>query len=177
METYSPPPFMIPHKDWVNAAYRLEIWAHAHSFKINPCNGKEIWPVVECRTVIIPPIHKPQIGRPPKKRKKSVDELASQSCGASQVGGSSQQSQRARHATGARNVSRQAAGSSQQSQAPRQAASARNTSSQVGGSSQLSQGPRQCAGARNASSQASSSSQPSVVPSQASQGPSQHSAD
>ncbi|GJR50307.1 putative reverse transcriptase domain-containing protein [Tanacetum coccineum] len=174
METYSPPPSMIPHEDWVNAAYRLEIWAHAHSFKINPCNGKEIWPVVECRTVIIPPIHKPQIGRPPKKRKKSVDELASQSCSPGKLSrkGKSvnQQSQRARHATGSRNVSWQAAGSSQQSQAPRQAASARNTSSQVGGSSYLSQGPRQCAGARNASSQASSSSQPSVVPSQASQG-------
>ncbi|GJS21772.1 hypothetical protein Tco_0450404 [Tanacetum coccineum] len=60
----------------VHAAYRLEIWAHVYSFKINPCNGREMWLVVESRTVIIPPIHKPQVGMPPKKRKKSVDELA-----------------------------------------------------------------------------------------------------
>ncbi|GKC04939.1 hypothetical protein Tco_0996549 [Tanacetum coccineum] len=60
----------------VHAAYRLEIWAHVYSFKINPCNGREMWLVVESRTVIIPPIRKPQVGRPPKKRKKSVDELA-----------------------------------------------------------------------------------------------------
>ncbi|GKD69214.1 mutator type transposase, partial [Tanacetum coccineum] len=67
-------------EQWVHAAYKLETWAHVYSFKINPCNGREMWLVVESRTVIIPPIHKPQVGMPPKKRKKSVDELASQSC-------------------------------------------------------------------------------------------------
>ena len=41
------------------------------------CNGKEMWPVVESRTVIIPPLYKPPVSRPPKKRKKSIDELAS----------------------------------------------------------------------------------------------------
>nr|GFC32259.1 hypothetical protein [Tanacetum cinerariifolium] len=35
--------------------------------------------VVESRTVIIPPLYKPPIGRPPKKWKKSNDEIASQS--------------------------------------------------------------------------------------------------
>ncbi|GJU41059.1 mutator type transposase [Tanacetum coccineum] len=35
--------------------------------------------LVESRTVIIPPLYKPPIGRPPKKRKKSNDEIASQS--------------------------------------------------------------------------------------------------
>ncbi|GJR63765.1 hypothetical protein Tco_1505927 [Tanacetum coccineum] len=126
-----------------------------------------MWLVVESRIVIIPLIHKPQVGKPPKKRKKSVDELESQSfslgklsrngksvmcskCGnlghnrqgckgqdgASKVGGSSQQSQGARQAAGARNVFSQAAGSSQQSQAPRQDVGARNASSQASGSSQ-----------------------------------------
>nr|GEU61227.1 hypothetical protein [Tanacetum cinerariifolium] len=47
--------------------------------KINPCNGWEMWLVVESGTVIIPPIHKPQVGRPSTKRKKSYDEIASQS--------------------------------------------------------------------------------------------------
>ncbi|GKA46349.1 hypothetical protein Tco_0739232 [Tanacetum coccineum] len=137
-------------KNWVHAAYRLKTWAHVYSFKINPCNGRELWPLVESKTVIIPPIYKPQVGRPPMKMKKKGCKGQG---GASQAGGSSQQSQGARQAAGARNVSSQAAGSSQQSQAPRQAASV-----------------------RNASSQAASSSQPSAAPSQASQGPSQHSA-
>ncbi|GKD15031.1 hypothetical protein Tco_1199438 [Tanacetum coccineum] len=38
-----------------------------------------MWPVFESRTVIIPPLYKPPIGRPPKKRKKSNNEIASQS--------------------------------------------------------------------------------------------------
>nr|GEV65092.1 transposase, mutator type [Tanacetum cinerariifolium] len=45
-------------EQWVHVAYRLETWAHVYSFEINPCNGKEIWPVVESATAI-PPIHKP----------------------------------------------------------------------------------------------------------------------
>ncbi|GJR17813.1 hypothetical protein Tco_0966340 [Tanacetum coccineum] len=55
---------------------RHETWAHVYLFKINPCNGKEMWLVVESRLVIISPIHKPQVSRPPKKRNKSNDELA-----------------------------------------------------------------------------------------------------
>ncbi|GJV89777.1 mutator type transposase [Tanacetum coccineum] len=66
-------------EQWVHAAYRLETWAHVYSFKVNPCNGRDMWPVVESRTVIIPPLYKPLIGRPPKKRKKSNDDIASQS--------------------------------------------------------------------------------------------------
>ncbi|GJZ68600.1 mutator type transposase [Tanacetum coccineum] len=102
--------------------------------------------VVESRTVIIPPLYKPPIGRPPKKRKKSNDEIASQSassgklsrkgksvsygkCGnvghnrkgcRGQGGGSSQ-------AVGATNVSGQATGARKVSG---QAADARKTSSQ-----------------------------------------------
>nr|GEW33122.1 hypothetical protein [Tanacetum cinerariifolium] len=40
---------------------------------------EDMWPVVESRTVIIPPLYKPLIGRLPKKRKKSNDKIASQS--------------------------------------------------------------------------------------------------
>ncbi|GJX94538.1 hypothetical protein Tco_0349124, partial [Tanacetum coccineum] len=43
-------------------------------------NGREMWPVVEATTVIVPPLYKPQVGRPPKKRKKSHDEIANESC-------------------------------------------------------------------------------------------------
>nr|GEW80954.1 transposase, mutator type [Tanacetum cinerariifolium] len=72
-------------KHWVHAAYRLETWEYVYSFKINPCNGREMWPVVESKTVIIPHNHKSQVGRPLKKRKKSVDELASQSCSSGKI--------------------------------------------------------------------------------------------
>ncbi|GJZ14541.1 hypothetical protein Tco_0550218 [Tanacetum coccineum] len=78
---------------WVHAAYRLETWAHVYSFKMNP------------------------FGSPPKKRKKSHDEIASQSCSSGKLS----RKAGARQAAGARNVSSQAAGS-------------RNASSQAVGS-------------------------------------------
>ncbi|GJR56530.1 hypothetical protein Tco_1407051 [Tanacetum coccineum] len=113
---------------WVAAAYRFETWAHVYSFKINPCNGREMWLVVESTTVIIPPNYKPQGGRPPKKRKNSHDEIARKAAGVKEV-----------QVVGARNV-------------PGQAAGARNTSSQASGSSQPSAALSTSTGARNASS-------------------------
>ncbi|GKE33559.1 hypothetical protein Tco_1452881 [Tanacetum coccineum] len=67
-------------EQWVHVAYRLETWAHVYPFKVNPCNGREMWPVVEATTVIVPPLYKPQVCRPPKKKKKSHDEIANESC-------------------------------------------------------------------------------------------------
>nr|GEX77424.1 hypothetical protein [Tanacetum cinerariifolium] len=58
---------------------QLETWAHVYSFKVDPYNGMDMWPIVESKTVVIPPLYKPPIGRPPMKRKKSNDEIASQS--------------------------------------------------------------------------------------------------
>nr|GEX31414.1 transposase, mutator type [Tanacetum cinerariifolium] len=133
---------------WVIVAYKLETWSHVYSFKINPCNGREMWPLVESTTVIIPPNYKPQVGRPVKKTKKSYDEIASESHnrksyrgqrGASQAGGSSKAY--ARQAVGARNVSGQAVG-------------AINASSQAGVSSQPSAPASTATGARNFPSQA-----------------------
>ncbi|GJS40493.1 hypothetical protein Tco_0565536 [Tanacetum coccineum] len=65
----------IPCKHVMVAIYNMS----KNSIGVNPCNGRDMWPVVESRTVIIPPLYKPLIGRPPKKRKKSNDEIASQS--------------------------------------------------------------------------------------------------
>nr|GEZ77456.1 hypothetical protein [Tanacetum cinerariifolium] len=122
-------------KQWVHAAYKLETWAHVYSFKVNPCNGKDM---------------------PPKKRKKSNDEISSQSalsgklsrqvksvsCGnygnvghnkkgcRGQGGGSSQ--------AGARKVSSQVAGSRKVSG---QAAGARNISGQAAGARKASSQP------------------------------------
>nr|GEZ10135.1 hypothetical protein [Tanacetum cinerariifolium] len=92
--------------------------------------------------------------------------------GASQVGGSNQQSQGARQAVGVRNVFCQAIGSSQRVK-EQDKLLVQGVSSQAASYSQQSQAPRQAVDARNASSQAASSSQPSAEPSQ---GPSQHSA-
>ncbi|GJT09215.1 hypothetical protein Tco_0843677 [Tanacetum coccineum] len=166
---------------WVHAAYRLETWAHVYSFKINPCNSREMWPVVESTTVIIPPNRKPQVGRPPKKKKKSHDDITSQSCSSgklsrkgmlvkcSKCGNLGHNRKGCRGQGGAS----QAGGSSQAGarNISSQAASARNDSSQAAGSSQPSAEPSTATGARNASSQATGASQPSATPSTTSQGP------
>ncbi|GJZ84476.1 mutator type transposase [Tanacetum coccineum] len=158
---------------------------------INPCNGREMWPVVESTTIIISPNHKPQVGRPPKKKKKSLDEIASQRCSLGKLSrkGRSVKCSKCRNLGHNRKGCRgqggasQAGGSSQAS--ARQGVSARNVfsqvvgsrnaSSQADGSSQPSATLSTSTGAKNASSQAASSSQPSASPSTASQGPSQHS--
>jgi hypothetical protein len=58
-------------EEWVHAAYRLETWAHTYSFKMNGCCGINFWLTIESTSVIIPPIHKPQVDRPTKKKKVS----------------------------------------------------------------------------------------------------------
>nr|GEX54114.1 hypothetical protein [Tanacetum cinerariifolium] len=128
-------------ENWVYAAYRLETWAHVYSFKVIPCNGRDTCPIIESRIIILPPIYKTQVGRPPKKMKKSVDELASQSFLLSKLyrKGKSVKCSKCRNLGHNRKGYKgqvgasQAGGSSQQSATPSQAASARNSSSQANG--------------------------------------------
>ncbi|GKC31637.1 mutator type transposase, partial [Tanacetum coccineum] len=54
----------------------LTTWKEMYKFKINPVNGPQGWKKSDVPTTIIPPKPHPQIGRPPKKRKKSAAELA-----------------------------------------------------------------------------------------------------
>ncbi|GJT78832.1 mutator type transposase [Tanacetum coccineum] len=164
------------HEQWVHAAYKLKTWAHVYSFKVNPCNRRDMWPVVESRTVIIPPLYKLPIGRPPNKRKKSNGEIASQSASSSKLsrkgksvscgkcgnvghnrkdyrgqgGGSSQAGARKvfGQAAGATNVFGQAVGARKVSG---QAAGATNVSGQAAGARKVS---GQVAGATNVSGQA-----------------------
>nr|GFA50131.1 hypothetical protein [Tanacetum cinerariifolium] len=152
-------------EEWVHVAYKLETWAHVYSFKVNPCNERDMWPIVESITVTIPPFYKPPAGMPPKKRKKSNDEISSQSaslnniskkgksvscgkcgnvghnrkCCRGQGGGSSQ--------AGARKVSGQAVGSRKVSG---QAACARNVSCQAAGARKA---PSQPSAAQNTANQ------------------------
>ncbi|GKB09731.1 reverse transcriptase domain-containing protein [Tanacetum coccineum] len=164
---------VIPEQ-WVHVAYRLETWAHVYSFKVNLCNGREMWPVVEATIVIVPPLYKPQVCRPPKKKKKSHNEIANESCSSGKL---SRKDKSVRcgmslvKTTGARNVSDQA--SARLTAGARtvsgQAGGASNVSSQSGGSSQPIAAQSTSTGARNGSSQ------PSAAPSTISQGLTQYS--
>ncbi|GJU68379.1 mutator type transposase [Tanacetum coccineum] len=163
-------------EQWVHASYRLETWAHVYSFKVNPCNGREMWLVVESRIVITPPLYKPQVGKPPKKRKKIHDEIANESCSSGKLSrkgksvryGKCGNMGHNRKGCRGQGGATQAGGSSARN-VPGQVAGARNVSSQSGGSSQPIASQSIATGARNASSQAAGASQPSAAPSTASQ--------
>nr|GEZ21890.1 hypothetical protein [Tanacetum cinerariifolium] len=45
-----------------------------YSFKIKPIRGRIYWPKCNVSTILLPPKHQPQVGRPPKERKKSTAE-------------------------------------------------------------------------------------------------------
>ncbi|GJZ85817.1 hypothetical protein Tco_0651156 [Tanacetum coccineum] len=48
---------------------------NVYSHKVNPVNGRDMWAKFECPPTLLPPKVNPQIGRPPKKRKKSKGEI------------------------------------------------------------------------------------------------------
>ncbi|XP_021995761.2 uncharacterized protein LOC110892939 [Helianthus annuus] len=61
---------------WVDQAYWYETWKLVYECTIEPINGMDEWPKSRCPTTLLPPKHHNQIGRPKKKRKKSVEELS-----------------------------------------------------------------------------------------------------
>ncbi|GJR30839.1 hypothetical protein Tco_1107071 [Tanacetum coccineum] len=148
-----------------------------------------MWPVVEATTIIVPPLYKPQVGRPPKKRKKPHDEIANESCslgklsrkgksvrcgkcgnvGHNRKGYRGQGGATQAGGSSARNVSGQG-GARRTVSTKNVSGGVSNISSQSGGSSQPIAAQSTSTGARNASSR------PSAAPSTASQGPTQHSA-
>ncbi|GJU94352.1 hypothetical protein Tco_1319108 [Tanacetum coccineum] len=62
-------------KSWVHETYWLKTWEKMYSYKINPCNGPDMWPQSDNPITLTPPNYKPPIGRPPKKRRKSAVEI------------------------------------------------------------------------------------------------------
>ncbi|GJW74022.1 mutator type transposase [Tanacetum coccineum] len=62
-------------EDWVHDSYKLQTWMNVYSHKVNPVNGRDMWSKFDCPTTLLPPKVHPQIGRPPKKRKKSKGEI------------------------------------------------------------------------------------------------------
>ena len=65
-------------ESWVHESYWLTTWKKVYSYKLYCLNGPHLWKKRPCPNTLIPPKHHTQIGRPPKKRKKSADELSSQ---------------------------------------------------------------------------------------------------
>ncbi|GKC52120.1 mutator type transposase, partial [Tanacetum coccineum] len=65
-------------ESWVHSSYWVKTWAKQYSHTINPLNGKNLWIKHPSPYTIIPPKIHPQIGRPPKSRKKSAGEISTQ---------------------------------------------------------------------------------------------------
>nr|GEW43256.1 hypothetical protein [Tanacetum cinerariifolium] len=62
-------------ESWVHFSYWLATWEEMYRFKINPCNGHDLWPQLDIPITYTPPDYHRPTGRPPKKRKKNVAEL------------------------------------------------------------------------------------------------------
>ncbi|GJY88113.1 mutator type transposase [Tanacetum coccineum] len=60
---------------WVSECYWLSTWQEMYSFKINPCNGPDMWNKSPSPITLTPSNYHTPIGRPQKKRKKSAAEL------------------------------------------------------------------------------------------------------
>ncbi|GKB84735.1 mutator type transposase [Tanacetum coccineum] len=65
-------------ESWVHSSYWVSTWAKQYSYTINTINGRNLWSKHPSPYIIIPPKIHPQIGRPPKSKKKSAGEISSQ---------------------------------------------------------------------------------------------------
>nr|GEX57671.1 CDPK-related kinase 3 [Tanacetum cinerariifolium] len=63
-------------ESYCHQVHWLSTWKDMYKFKVNPCNGPAFWEKSTIPNTIVPPKIHPQIGRLPKKRKKSAAELA-----------------------------------------------------------------------------------------------------
>nr|KAJ0191861.1 hypothetical protein LSAT_V11C800403850 [Lactuca sativa] len=61
-------------EDWVHPCYKLSTWRDMYLNKIDPINGRSMWPKSDCPFTLTPPKHHTQVGRPKKKRRRGVDE-------------------------------------------------------------------------------------------------------
>ncbi|XP_022041136.1 uncharacterized protein LOC110943709 [Helianthus annuus] len=62
-------------ESWFDPVYSIGRWKEVYAFKINPINGKALWPKSEVPFKITPPKHHKQVGRPKKVRKRSAVEM------------------------------------------------------------------------------------------------------
>ncbi|GJT05954.1 protein LYK5 [Tanacetum coccineum] len=62
-------------KSWVHPSYWLTTLEEMYRFKNNPYTGPDLWPPSNTPILLTSPDYQTPIGRPPKKRRKSVAEL------------------------------------------------------------------------------------------------------
>lgn len=67
---------IIQPEDLAHESYRLDTWKEVYSFKVEPINGRVMWPKSDCPTTLTAPPHHTQVGRPKKKRKKTIEEMS-----------------------------------------------------------------------------------------------------
>ncbi|KAJ9560388.1 hypothetical protein OSB04_005548 [Centaurea solstitialis] len=60
---------------WVHEVYWLDTWKKMYSFHLQPINGPKMWRKVDYPLKVIPPTHHKPVGRPKKKRQKSIAEI------------------------------------------------------------------------------------------------------
>ncbi|KAD5508242.1 hypothetical protein E3N88_15945 [Mikania micrantha] len=60
---------------WCHPMYTMARWKMVYDCKINPINGRPLWPKCQLPTTITPPKHHTPIGRPNKARKRSASEI------------------------------------------------------------------------------------------------------
>lgn len=63
-------------ESYCHPCHWLSTWEEMYRSKINPTRSPDFWEKSNVPNTIIPPDHKPQVGRPRKKRRKSAAELA-----------------------------------------------------------------------------------------------------
>ena len=63
-------------ESYCHPCHWLSTWEEMYRSKINPTRSPDFWDKCNVANTIIPPDHKPQIGRPRKKRRKTAAELA-----------------------------------------------------------------------------------------------------
>ncbi|GJY90529.1 hypothetical protein Tco_0505725 [Tanacetum coccineum] len=61
-------------EEWAHPYYRLFTWKEVYSHKVHPINDSNNWVKYPCPTTLLPPNYHLSIGRPKKKRTKSLYE-------------------------------------------------------------------------------------------------------
>ncbi|KAL4582039.1 hypothetical protein LXL04_006576 [Taraxacum kok-saghyz] len=67
-------------EQWVHPCYKLDTWKAMYFNKIDPINGRTMWPRSDCPTTLVAPKHHipVEVGRPKKKRRRAADEPKNQ---------------------------------------------------------------------------------------------------
>ncbi|GJZ19194.1 sirtuin 2 [Tanacetum coccineum] len=59
-------------ESWVHESYWLKTWVDMYRFKVNPCNGPELWPESDTPITLTAPNYKPPSRTGPKKKRERL---------------------------------------------------------------------------------------------------------